>query len=43
LDDCSDKNLCSLHSFWKKHKEGINHMIQNTSLEDLNKTENFKY
>jgi Rrf2 family protein len=43
FEDCSDKVPCSLHSFWKTHKEGINQMIQNVSLEDLYKTGNFKY
>ena len=43
FDDCSDKTPCSLHSFWVTHNEGINHMIQNTSLEDLYNTGNFKF
>jgi Rrf2 family protein len=43
LDDCSEDNACSLHKFWVDHKNGINHLIQNTSLEDLYKTGNFKF
>ena len=43
FDDCSDNDPCSMHTFWKKHKEGINQMIQNINLEDLYKTGNFKY
>jgi Rrf2 family protein len=43
FDDCSDENPCSLHTFWVKPKEGINNLIQNTSLDDLYNTGNFKY
>jgi Rrf2 family protein len=43
FEDCSDDNPCSLHKYWMKPKEGINNLIQNTSLDDLHKTGNFKY
>jgi len=43
FEECSDETPCSLHTFWVKHKNGINQMIQNVSLEDLYKTRNFKY
>ena len=43
FDDCSDETPCSMHPFWKKHKEEINQMIQEVSLEDLYKTGDFKY
>lgn len=43
FEECSDKATCSLHSFWKKHKKGINQIIQDVSLEDLYKSGNFKY
>lgn len=41
--DCSDENPCSLHEYWVKPKDGINNLIQNTSLDDLYNTGNFKY
>lgn len=43
FDTCSDKNPCSLHKFWVEHKEGINHLIQETSLEDLFNSADLKY
>jgi Rrf2 family protein len=43
FDDCSDENPCSLHTYWVKPKEGINNLIQHTSLDDLYDTGNFKY
>lgn len=43
FSDCSDETPCSLHTYWVKHKDGINKMIKNTSLDDLYKTGNFKY
>ena len=43
FDECSDEKPCSLHTFWIKNKDGINDLIQYTSLEDLYKTGNFKY
>jgi len=43
FDNCSDENPCSLHTYWVKPKEGIINLIQNTSLDDLDNTGNFKY
>ena len=38
FDTCSDKAPCPMHTRWKIHKEGINQMIQDVSLEDLYET-----
>ena len=43
FSDCSDENACSLHALWAKHKDGINQLIQTTSLEDLYRIENYRF
>jgi len=43
FEKCSDENPCSLHACWIEHKEGINRLIQNTTLDDLYHTGILRY
>jgi len=43
FDECSDENPCALHSFWKENKKNIINMLENTTLEQLTKTNFFNF
>ncbi|NOZ62881.1 MAG: Rrf2 family transcriptional regulator [Calditrichaeota bacterium] len=41
--ECSDGNPCSMHKFWKKHREEIKKMLYTTSLADLSQVSEIKF
>ena len=42
FDKCDDKNPCPMHEFWTGHKDGILHMLTETTLAQLAESEGRK-